>query len=80
MGRHQLWEYDTKGAVSVASPLLSPDGSHLFIGSTSWNFTSLDAVTGRRRWTHRTSYWITGSPAFSPVPGEDLVYIGSEVL
>lgn len=77
-----LWSYTTSSGV-LTPPVLSHDGSTVFVASLDANVYALDTsaeATPRQRWTYQTGGWIvgaSGSPTVSP--DDQTLYINNSM-
>ena len=69
------WAFKTNGAV-YSSPIVSPDGATLFVGSLDNHLYAIDAASGTQKWAFATDDHIHSSPALSS--DGKTVFIGSD--
>lgn len=65
-----IWSTELPGAMASA-PILSADGTMLFVGNFDYNLYALDATTGNVRWQVQSENWIWGQPVLA---GEKLFF------
>eukprot|EP00947_MAST-08B_sp_MAST-8B-sp1_P005962 g5962.t1 len=70
----KLWSYETGDEVD-SSPVLSPDGKVVYVGSDDYSLYAINATDGSKLWSYFTGYSVPSSPALS-LDGK-VVYGGS---
>jgi len=68
------WTYDTGGVIRNA-PVVSPDGSSVFIGASE-KLLAFDAASGGEQWAFAAGDWLSSPLAVAP--GGGTVYVGSD--
>ena len=68
------WSFQTGGMVR-SSPVLSADGSTVYVGSDDKNLYAIDATSGIKKWGFATQGLVYSTPALSPSGAT--VYVGS---
>jgi outer membrane protein assembly factor BamB len=58
------WSTELPGAMA-GSPVLSEDGSTLYVGNFDYNLYALDASTGGKRWQVASQNWIWSQPVLA---------------
>lgn len=71
----QLWSHKTKGGIA-SSPVLSPDGSVLYVGSNGKEFVAVRTSDGVQLWSVPADRWCYCSPTLTR--SGDVVYYGSD--
>lgn len=61
-----LWTIDTLPGGSASSPVLSADGSRLYVNDNVDSVHAIDAATGTGIWSFRIGFASGGSPSLSP--------------
>ncbi len=61
-----LWENEALPGGSASSPVLSADGSRVYLNDNAGNLHALDATTGDAIWSLPIGYATGGSPSLSP--------------
>ena len=67
------WKFATGDNV-YSSPVLSPDGSTVYVGSYDDNLYALHTADGTKAWKFDAGYWVVSSLALSP--DGSTVYVG----
>ncbi|MGI9616309.1 MAG: PQQ-binding-like beta-propeller repeat protein [Acidimicrobiales bacterium] len=59
----ELWSNATLGGGTATSPVISPDGTRVYVNDNDGNFHALDALTGAVIWTVDMGFAPAGSPS-----------------
>ncbi len=62
--RQVVWKTDL-GGPAPGSPVLSADGTTLYVGSFASKIFAVNPADGSLRWSSKTNDWIWGSPVFN---------------
>ncbi len=66
-----LWKTELPGAIA-GTPVLSEDGSQLYVGNFDYHLYALDPATGDQLWQAEAANWVWGEP----VQVGNLLYFG----